>query len=453
MAELGDHVFVSNIGGAGMSAVAILLAERGHRVSGHDPAETTPYLPQLQALGVSVATGSAGASLPEDVTSVVISTATPDDAPEVVEGQSRGIPVMHRSVALAELCADRQTVAIAGTHGKSTTSAMLATILVAAGRDPGWVVGAPVPGLGHSAAWGGKGPLVVEADESDGTFLALPATVAVVTNVEPDHIEHYGDFETLVGAFGRFLTEAGSTRIVGADDALARSLGAEVGATTVGLAPDAVLHVADLHVEDGGMTFDLARDGSAPTTVHLPVPGAHNATNAALALAAAEAVGVPLAEGAEALAGFAGVGRRFERRGTSGGAVLVDDYAHLPSEIAAAIEAARQLAGRRLICVFQPHRYSRTETLWRQFADAFVGADRVAITDVYSAGEAPRPGVTGKLVVDAVLEAHPWADVAYLPHLDDVVRWLRAVLRPGDVCLTLGAGDLTKIPTEIADDT
>ena len=447
--DLGQHVFVTNVAGAGMSAVATLLAERGHRVAGHDPASTTPYIDMLRSLGVEVHTGPEHPPLPEDVDTVVVSTATPADAPEVLAAHQRGLPVLHRSAALAALCAARQTVSVAGTHGKSTTAAMLATILVGAGLDPGWVVGATVPGLGRSAAWGGEGPLVVEADESDGTFLALPTAVAVVTNVEPDHIEHYGDFTTLVGAFEQFLAGATVARLVGADDDLARDLGRAAGARTVGTAEGADLRMVDLRPEGPGTTFSLRHDGG-PVEVHVPVPGEHNARNAAVALAAAETLGVALTEGAKALGDFRGVGRRFESRGTAFGATLVDDYAHLPTEVAAAIAAAGELGGRRVVCVFQPHRYSRTATLWRDFADAFVGADLVGITDVYSAGEPPRPGVSGKLVLEAVLEAHPWRNIAYLPDLDDVVTWLRHTLRPGDVCLTLGAGDLTTVPTRLA---
>jgi UDP-N-acetylmuramate--alanine ligase len=448
---LGRCVFVSNVGGAGMSAVATLLAERGHTVSGHDPAETTPYVAMLEALGVRVHTGAAHPPLADDVETLVVSTATPADAPEVMAATQRGVPVLHRSAALAELCASRVTVAVAGTHGKSTTAAMLATILVGAGQDPGWVVGAPVPGLGRSAAWGGDGPLVVEADESDGTFLALPTAVAVVNNVEPDHIEHYGDFATLVGAFEQFLANAGRARLVGADDGLAWDLGRAAGALTVGTDAQADLQIVDLRPDAGGTAFSLVRDGVPVADVRMPVPGQHNARNAAVALATAETLGVPLDEGAKALASFGGVGRRFEPRGTAWGATLIDDYAHLPAEVAAAIAAARELDGRRVVCVFQPHRYSRTASLGRDFADAFVDADLLGITDVYSAGEEPRSGVTGKLVLDAVLDAHPWREVAYLPRLDDVVTWLRSKLRPGDICLTLGAGDLTTVPTRLVD--
>jgi UDP-N-acetylmuramate--alanine ligase len=452
------HVFVSNIGGAGMSAIATLLAQRGHAVSGHDPARTTPYLAILESLGVRLYTGDDHPALDDDVDAVVVSTATPDDAYEVVEGRSRGIPVVHRKAALAALCAMRRTVAVAGTHGKTTTAALLATMLKGAGVDAGWVVGAPVPGLGGNAAWGTPdAPLVVEADESDGTFLALPVNVAVVTNVEPDHLEYYGDFASLLAAFERFLMGATELRVVGADDECALRLGQAAGAVSVGEAPEADVRILDVHPVDPPAAsaaavatgFRLERNGDTVATAAVPMPGVHNVRNTAMALVSAEALDTPLAQAAEGLAGFAGVSRRFEHRGTAWGATVVDDYAHLPSEVTAALAAARAGPWRRVVCVFQPHRYSRTQALWRDFADAFEDADLLAITDVYSAGEPARPGVSGKLIVDAALDAHPWRHVAYLPRLDDVVRWLRMVLRPGDLCLLLGAGDLTSLPDRL----
>lgn len=459
------RAFVSNVGGAGMSAVATLLSERGHRVVGSDPAPHTPFVELLRSLGVELHLGGAEAGLDDDVDAVVVSTATPAAAPEVVTARERGVPVVHRRAALAGLSAERTTVAVAGTHGKTTTSALLATVLDGAGTEPGWVVGAPIPGLGRSATWGGAGPLVVEADESDGTFLALHTDVALVTNIEPDHLEHYGSFEGLVGSFERFLAAAQGPAVVSADDELALRSGRAVGATSVGLSAEADIQIVDVCPAGSGpdaavaaassseapvlgASFALVRNGERLVEATVALPGAHNVQNAAMALVAAEALGVPWAEGARALAGFAGVARRFEVRGRALGATLVDDYAHLPGEVAAALEAASN-GWRRVVCVFQPHRYSRTEAHWAEFARSFDGADLLAVTDVYAAGEAPRTDVSGKLIVDGVLDADPWRHVAYLPQLDDVVRWLQVTLRPGDLCLTLGAGDLTTVPDRL----
>ena len=447
------RVHVANVGGAGMSAVATLLAESGHRVSGHDRAADTPFLPMLRALGVELTTGEAaagGASLSPEVEVVVVSTATPDDDPVVVAARDRGVPVLHRAAALGALCARRTTAAVAGTHGKTTTSALLTTILAATGHAPGWVVGSTIPQLGRSAAWGGDGPLVVEADESDGTFLALGADLAVVTNVEPDHLENWGGEAALRQAFRDFVRALPGAALLCVDDPGARSLAVDARQpVTYGIDPAADYQALAPTPWGTGVAFDV-RHGDERVRVELPsAPGLHNATNATGALALAHLLGVPLAEGAAALARFRGVARRFERRGEAGGVTVVDDYAHLPTEVAAALEAGASGPWRRVVAVFQPHRYSRTEALGRDFADAFGPADVLAVTDVYPAGEAPRPGVSGKLVVDALLDAHPWAEVAWLPTLDDVLHWLSATLRPGDLCLTLGAGDLTSLAPRI----
>jgi UDP-N-acetylmuramate--alanine ligase len=444
------RLHVTNVGGAGMSAVATLLAEMGHHVSGHDPSDTSPFLGPLAALGVELVTGPAPAALPDGVEAVVVSTATPEDHPQVADARIRGVPVWHRSGALAAMGATRQVLAVAGTHGKTTTSALLATILFEAGRDPGWVVGAGIPGLGRSATWGGDGPLVVEGDESDGTFLALGATAAIVTNVEPDHLEHWGGEPALRAAFVRFVAALDGPAVLCLDDPGAADLVATATTpVTYGAHADADYRLAEIEPAGTGVAFDLVH-GDDAVRVELPAaPGVHNAHNAAAALALTHQLGVPLQDGARALAAFRGVARRFEVRGEADGVLYVDSYDHLPAEVAAALAAARSGPWARIVCCFQPHRYSRTEALWRSFADAFEGADVLAITDVYPAGEEPRPGVTGKLLVDAVLDAHPWHHVAWVPTLDDAVAYLRATLRPGDLCLTLGAGDLTTVPDRL----
>ena len=447
----GRRLHVTNVGGAGMSAVATLLAESGHRVSGHDPTESTPFLPMLRSLGVDVSTG-APPPLAADVEAVIVSTATPDDDGDVVAARGRSLPVLHRAAALAALCAQRATVAVAGTHGKTTTSALLTTVLVGSGRDPGWVVGAAISHLGRSAAWGGGGPLVVEADESDGTFLALGAGCAVVTNVEPDHLENWGGEAALRDGFRRFVAALPGPAVLCADDPGARELaGSAKEPVTYGLDDAADFRVVDPTPAGTGVRFALHHAGERVDVTVPAAPGVHNATNAAGALAVAHTLGVPLADGAAALSAFAGVARRFELRGEADGVTVVDSYDHLPTEVAAALAAAAWGPWRRVVAVFQPHRYSRTAALWRDFAHAFRDADLLAVTDVYPAGEAPRPGVSGKLVVDAVLDAHPWAHVAWLPGLDDVLAWLRSVLRPGDLCLTLGAGDLTSLAPRIVE--
>jgi UDP-N-acetylmuramate--alanine ligase len=300
---------------------------------------------------------------------------------------------------------------------------------------------------------------VVEADESDGTFLDLDAEVAVVTSVEPDHLEHYGGFDPLVDAFRLFLAGAGGGRLVCADDPLAARLGAEhpaastlggePAAATYGFDAGAGLRIDRYEAGRGATSFTLSRNGAELGRVAVPLPGRHNARNATAAIGAALLAGASFEDAAAGVAGFAGVGRRSQVRGERAGVTFVDDYAHLPGEVAPTLAAAREGGWGRVVCVFQPHRYSRTEALWADFADAFGDADVLVVTDIYAAGEPARPGVTGRLVADAVRGAHPSARVEWLPERAGVVAFLRHELRAGDLCLTLGAGDLTTLPDEL----
>ena len=442
------RIHLTNIGGAGMSAIATLLLEMGHPVSGHDPAGDSPFLAALRSLGADVATGDPG-PLP-DTDAVVISTATPADHPHLVAARTAGLPVHHRAAALTAICRQRTTVAVAGTHGKTTTSALLATLLAGAEVDGGYLVGAVVAGLGRNAAWGGAGPLVVEADESDGTFLALHARSAIVTNVEADHLEHWGGEPQLREAFEQFVAALDGPAVLCADDPGAVALVAHAAhPVTYGTSAGVDYRIDDVTTEGTGVRFALTHDGATVPVAVPAAPGIHNARNAAAAIAMAHTLGVGLPEAAQALAGFRGVARRFEVRGEANGVVLVDSYDHLPTEVEAVLAAARAGDWGRVVCCFQPHRYSRTESLGRTFADCFADADVLVVTGIYPAGEPARPGVTGKIVADAVLDAHPWKHVAWLPTLDDVVAYLGGTLRSGDLCLTLGAGDLTTVPPRV----
>jgi UDP-N-acetylmuramate--alanine ligase len=442
-------VHVVGVGGAGMSAVATVLAEMGHRVSGSDLRDG-PALTRLRALGVTVFVGNRAEHVPAGTDVVAISTAVPEDNVEVRAARARGLPVLRRAEILAAVAARRRTVAVAGTHGKTTTSSMLALVCREAGLHPSFIIGADVNEIGTGARWDPRGEwLVVEADESDGTFLELPRELAVVTNVEPDHLEHYGGVPQLEAAFERFLAETGGPTVVCADDPVAARLGRKVGAATYGSHPEAEWRLTELRTDARGASFRLEHRGRELGRVTLPVAGVHNARNAAAAAVTAMLLGARFEDARAALARFAGVARRFEHRGEVGGVVFIDDYAHLPTEVAAALAAARAVGPERVVAVFQPHRYSRTAALARDFADAFGDADVVVVTDVYPAGEAPRPGVSGRLVADAVLDAHPWRRLAYLPRRAELVRFLAAELRPGDLCLTLGAGDLTSVPDEV----
>ncbi len=443
------RVHLVGIGGAGMSAIAEVLMAQGHHVSGSDLVGS-PVVERLASMGVATTVGH-DASAVEGAEIVTPSTAIPADNPELAAARDRGIPVVRRGPMLAAIAASRRTIAVAGTHGKTSTTAMLATTLAGAGLRPSYIVGGLIGGMATGARWDSGEWFVVEADESDGTFLDLPVEVAVVTSVAPDHLDHWGDLDALEAAFGRFLTGARKA-LVCADDPPAARIGRQVGAATYGTTPDADYRLAGLVLEPAASSFVLEHRGRPLGQVRVPAPGRHNALNAAAALAAAVEGGAVRGsfDGlATALAAYPGVDRRFQVRGQAGGVTVVDDYAHLPAKVAAAVASARGGGWRRVVCVFQPHRYSRTAALWRAFGTVFDGVDLLVVTDVYGAGEAPLPGVTGKLVVDAVCEARPVQAVAWLPRRDEVLEFLRTRLRPGDVCLTVGAGDVTTLAVDL----
>lgn len=444
-----QRIHIVGVGGAGMSAIAEVLIGTGHTVSGSD-LNDSPIVARLAERGVTVSVGHAAEHVGE-VDLVTHSTAIPEHNPELVEARNRNIPVLRRADTLAAITETWRTVAVAGTHGKTTTSAMLTSALTGAGLDPAYIVGGDLRDLKRGAAVGGGDFLVVEADESDGTFVKLKAEAIVVTNVEPDHLEHYGGFDRLKEAFVQFVTQAAGPRVLCLDDpgsaALAQAT-AEVELATYGTSPDAQWRIVDPLPTPTGVTFTI--DGPAGQhTIHLAQPGMHNARNAAAAFATAVLLGAEPEAAASALSSFGGVGRRFERRGEADGITLVDDYAHLPTEVEAALSAAKSLNPARLVAAFQPHRYSRTEQLWSTFGNSFGDADVLYVTGIYSSGEKPRPGITSQLIVDVVSEANPEADIRHVESLEDLTAALVAELRSGDLCITLGAGDLTTIPDKV----
>lgn len=441
------RIHVVGVGGAGMSALASVLAAMGHHVTGSD-LKASPVTERLRAQGVTVAIGH----LPEQVHGAELVTYSPAVRPdnvELVEAGRLGLPLVRRAELLAAVAATRRCVAVAGTHGKTTTCTMLSLILVEAGLRPSFLIGADVNEIGTNAVWDSGEWMVLEADESYGSFAALRPDVAVLTNVEPDHLDHYGSFEALRQAFGSFLAAASGRRVVGADDAVAAELGRTLGAATVGTDPEADYRIEAVEATRTSVAFELAPHDSEGVRLELPVPGLHNARNAAVAAVAALGVGAPLEAAARALARFTGVPRRFEFRGRAGGVTFVDDYAHLANEVRATLSAARTGGWDRVVAVFQPHRYSRTGALASSFGSAFEGADLLVVTDVYGAGEAPVPGVSGQLVVDAVRAAAPDLEVHYVSSRRQVADAVAPLLRPGDLCLTLGAGDLTTLPDEL----
>ncbi len=441
------RIHIVGIGGAGMSAIALVLRAMGHTVSGSD-LKDSPVAVRLRSQGVAVAVGHRVDNVGE-VDAVTYSPAVALGNPEIVGAATRGARVIPRSGMLAAICATRRCLAVAGTHGKTTTASMLALILVEAGLRPSFLIGADVNEIGTNAVWDSGDWLVVEADESYGTFQALHPDVAVLTNVEADHLDFYGTFEELLAAFGAFVADATDGVVVSSDDLHAAAIGLAHGADSVGTTTGATYAMTDVVQNRSSVAFTLGGPDGDLGVLRIGVPGLHNASNAAVAAVAALKAGAPFTAAQSALARFAGVPRRFEFRGESNGVTFVDDYAHLPTEVRAALATARSGGWSRVIAVFQPHRFSRTASLADQFGAAFADADALVVTDVYSAGEPPVPGVSGRLVADAVRKQDPRLEVTYAPGWDELGRIVSALLRPGDLCLTLGAGDLTALPDEL----
>jgi len=484
LGELGRVHFVG-IGGAGMSGIARIMLARGTEVSGSDSAASAA-LDELAALGARVHVGHAAGQL-GDADTLVVSSAIRDSNPELAEARRRGLRVLHRAVALASLMAGRRVTAVTGTHGKTTTTSMITTILLETGAAPSYSIGGVLGATGTGAADGPGRDFVAEADESDGSFLMYAPDVAVVTNVEADHLDNYGTEEAYRASFRAFIDRIapGGLLVTSADDqgtaalaAHARDLGLRV--VTYGESPDADFRVTDVAADGMRTSFSLTvaprssgRSGAdrgqpdelsfsdvdgrglstvgpekesspfGPMNCELGVPGLHNALNGAAALAAAVELGITPDVAARALAGYRGAARRLEPKGEAGGVRVLDSYAHHPTELAADLRAARQIVGGagRVVAVFQPHLYSRTRIFAAEFGAALGLADEAVVLDVYAAREDPEPGVSGRLVADAV----PGGAAHYLADSGDVPKFVAALTAPGDLVLTMGAGDITKI--------
>src|SRR5436190_16673292 len=439
-----------------MSGLALVARALGAAVTGSDRAESS-YSQRLRAAGIDPVIGHNAANVAEGA-DVVVSTAIPESNPELERARELGLRVLHRGELLAEVAALKRSIAIAGAHGKTTTTAMLVHILRATGRDPAFVMGGELREAGTNATWGEGDWIVVEADESDRSFLKLDPDVAVVTNIELDHHTTYASETELVAAFDEFAAKAGSV-IAWADASLAaatRRFGIRAVDTNPvkGVRPLCEgLFAEEVELTPGGSRFFVAGAGEAGAgvfdelrvPVELRVPGEHNVLNALAALSAAEAAGVPVAEAAPALVRFGGAGRRFEARGlTASGARVFDDYAHHPTEVRATLEAARTLGADRIVAVFQPHLYSRTQHLAKQFGDALALADEVVVVGIYPARERAEdfPGVSGYEVAAHAAHAARGRRVSWIPSMDEAAGVLGQQLGEGDVLLTLGAGDV-----------
>ncbi len=431
-----QSIHLVGAGGAGMSALGLLALRKGWAVSGTDR-EDGPALAALRAAGADVHVGHSADAIPAKVDVVVLSTAIPATNPEVVAAGERGLTVIHRSDLLAMLMDGYRGLAVAGAHGKSTTTAMLSLALGGATL----CVGAEVPwGDGTGAAWGDGPWFCAEADESDRSLLRLPAEAAILLNVDHDHHSTYASIEEVEEVFRQFIAAlpANGLLVVGPDPRAQRvAAGAPCAVRVVGDVDGAWAHVDD-------HTLVLAAGNRV--ALDLAAPGAHNRENAACAIALADWCGVPPATAAARIAPFAGVGRRFEDKGTVGGVRLVDDYAHHPVEVAATLAAARSVHDGRIVAVFQPHLFSRTRALAQEFGEALSSADIVVVTDIYAARETPEPGVDGTLVMSSISGPD---EMMFVPLLADVPSVLVPDLRPGDLVITMGAGDITTLGPRI----
>ena len=443
---------VVGIGGPGMSPLASLLSSRGHSVSGSDmrDSEVTEI---LRGEGIAISIGHDSA-LVHGVDVVTYSTAIPESNVELAEARHTNVAVRHRSGLLASLCEMTQSVGVAGTHGKTTTTSALTHILVSAGKDPSCIVGGQVEGMPVGARYGKSDVFVLECDESDGTLDVLPLSHLVITNVDIDHLDYFGTFDEVQQCFVDAALRTTGVVVANQDDEFSAviidALRGDLRLRTFGHGDDAAVQVVSVASEAAGITIQLSVDGEV-ATCHSPLRGEHNAMNIAAAVAMATALGVSSSDACSALSTFHGVQRRFTERGEFNGAVLVDDYAHLPAEIAAAISAARSHPRNtgKTIAVFQPNRYHRIAAMADSYANCFVVADVVVITDVYASGTAFIEGVTGELVVNAIRSSHPEANVVWAPTRQDIVNAVAKIIAPGDLCISMGCGDIETFPDDL----
>ncbi|MDR0514510.1 MAG: UDP-N-acetylmuramate--L-alanine ligase [Coriobacteriaceae bacterium] len=455
--DIGKVHFIG-IGGVGMSGVARVAHDQGMQVSGSDLKESR-YTKQLRDIGIEVSIGHSAKNIPDPAPDVVVvSTAILENNEELKAAYGRNLPIWHRARMLAALGRGQRTLAVAGTHGKTTTSSMLASTLDALNTDPSFLIGGIVRSYGTNARFG-QGPYyVVEADESDKSFTYLKPSAILVTNIEADHLDHYEDLAEIYDKFGEFIGSAQDLCVVCGEDGplveLARRSG--VRFQTYGFGEGFDIMVSDYQVVGAGSSFTVRMPDGGIHACHIKQnPGRHNALNAAGVLGMVAALGHPVDAAAEALACFDGVRRRFDLIGKAGGVTVIDDYAHHPTEIAATIRAAKALDFKRVWVLFQPHRYSRvglfTEVLKDEFATAFDEADSIVFMDVYPAGETPVPGVSGKTFLNVILDHPGHPPASYLPHQRDIVPYLAGLLRPGDLVITMGAGDVTAIAPQLLD--
>lgn len=448
-----EHVHIIGIGGAGMSGIALVLHERGCTVTGSD-LKNSRYVRELEAAGIKVYVGHEAATIDaEKPDVVVISTAIPESNVEVVRARELGIDVWPRAKMLPALSLGHTTVAVSGTHGKTTTSSMITTMLDKMDLDPSFLIGGFVEGYDTNAHSGKSEYYVAEADESDGSFLFFNPTVAVITNIEADHLDHYGTIENLEDTFAQFMnsvSEDGCVVACGEDErVLSVAKNCQRRLVTYGFkGTEGIDYICEPKESGHSLASHFSVTTPSGKVVEVTIeanPGRHNMLNATAAIATAEALGLDAEAAAAALSQFRGVKRRFTHVADIDGITVVDDYGHHPTEIAATLSAAHNLDYNRVVVVFQPHRYSRTASLAHEFATAFDNADVLYVMDIFSAGEMPIPGISGKTVVGEVVSEGKAGEVNYVPSRRELTARLVNEVKPGDLLITMGAGDVTLV--------
>ena len=450
-----QRIHVVGVGGPGMSAIAQVLIEMGHHISGSDIKESET-IERLRGIGVVINIGH-DAGVVHHCDAVTASTAIPAKNVELTEALNIGVPVLTRAQMLVAICSQKLSIGVAGTHGKTTTSSMLMTVMREAQMRPSFIIGGDVHGVGSGASWDSGKYLVVEADESDGTHEQLPLGAAIVTNIDVDHLDHFATFDNLVESFAKFLDGVHGPKVVCADDQSLAQIASAREVTTFALHAPALFTVNNMKFLDGGSTFDVLQHevvgdaGVVLGSAHLQLRGEHNVSNALGVIALSTLLGIDFDICVAALSEFTGVARRFDQRGADDGVVFVDDYAHLPTEISAVLSSCTDVSDTwtRVVAVFQPNRYNRMQHMSDAYANCFAHADHVVITDIYSSGTTPIAGVTGKLVVDAIVRANPQTSIAWKPTRTELIQHLAVELRSGDMCISMGCGDIESLPDEV----
>ncbi|MTI81406.1 MAG: UDP-N-acetylmuramate--L-alanine ligase [Firmicutes bacterium] len=450
MQDIPQKVHFIGVGGAGMSGIARILAGLGYQVTGSD-INMSNTINKLEAVGVKCYIGHEAKNV-DNAEMVVVSTAIPPTNPELIRAKEIGIPVRHRGEMLAKLMERQKGIAVAGSHGKTTTTSMMAMVMEKVGLDPTIVVGGEINDIGGNAKLGQGQYLVAEADESDGSFLLLSPHVAIITNIEDDHLDYYGSAEKVVDSFKNFLNRINTDglAVLCYDDPTVQSIikDATTKVVTYGINEQAEYALQNIKLNGSINSADVYHGDKYIGRLELSVPGQHNMLNALAVTAVSLHIGLEFEEVAGALKEFRGARRRYQLLGEVDGIKVIDDYAHHPTEIKATLKAARQAGNGRVIGVFQPHRYSRTKHLHQQFGESFTDADVVVINDIYSAGEAPIEGISAQLIVDAARRNNA-GEVTYIEDLSDVAGYLASIAQPGDIILTMGAGNIGSSGVEL----